>query len=63
MGKSGCQIAEPRFSHVSGIEALVKNFGTALARETTKIAPKPQKQSFVADAGTFLCTNEAANLA
>jgi hypothetical protein len=63
MGESGRKIIGSRFSQVSGIQALVKNFGTALARETIKIAPKLQKQSFGADGGRFLCTNEAANLA
>jgi glycosyltransferase involved in cell wall biosynthesis len=63
MGESGRKIVGSRFSHVSGIGALVKNFDAALARETIKIAPKPQKQSFGADGGRFLCTNEAANLA
>ena len=63
MGESGRKIVGSRFSHVSGIGALVKNFDAALARETIKIAPKPQKQSFSADGGRFLCTNEAPNLA
>ena len=63
MGEFGRKIVESHFSHVSGIASLVKNFGTALARETIKIAPKLQKQSFGADGGRFLCTNEAANLA
>jgi glycosyltransferase involved in cell wall biosynthesis len=43
MGESGRKIVESRFSHVSGIEALVEKFGAGFVGEAAKISPKPPK--------------------